>query len=79
MLIVTMDGAVLNLDHVAQIWIEATTNHTWLIKADMDRWVSGRVLGEYNSRQDAEDELDEFLRCHDMNYETHYFERPDEQ
>ena len=74
-----MDGAVLNLDHIAQIWIESTNNHTWVIKADMDRWVSGRVLCEYNSRQDAEDGLQEFLNVHDMNYDTHYFERPDEE
>ena len=74
-----MDGAVLSLDHVAQIWIETTTNHTWLIKADMDRWVSGRVLGEYNSRQDAVNELEGFLHCYDLNYNVHYFERPYEQ
>lgn len=73
MLIVTQDGAVLNMDHVAYIWIEAQTDKTWQILADLDRWVHGRVLGTYGSKKQAENKLEGFVHFYELNLRAFAF------
>lgn len=75
MLIVTQDGAVLNMDHVAYMWIEAQPDNTWQIKADLDRWVHGRVLGTYKSKMRADVELEGLIRCYELGIRTFIFEK----
>ena len=76
MLIVTQDGAVLNMDHVAYMWIEAQPDKTAVILADLERWVHGRVLGTYGSKKQAEDELEVFMHCYELGSGTFIFDKP---
>lgn len=61
MLIVTQDRFVLNLDHIASMWVEGIELHKFAVKADMDRYVSGRIIATYGTRERAVEELNRLV------------------
>lgn len=65
MLIVTQKGEVLNLSHIGRMWIQATNNGSFQIKADFFRWLDGLVMAEYKTRSFAESEMERLVRTYD--------------